>query len=582
MHKRSLAVAIVVAMLATGAASAADSPSAALGLADPSLANLVIAETPDTAKFIAEDAKAVGGPLRYGVAAELEAVTFANGHASHGEVLRVPGDLLLWRVPISSPGAVSLDFEFSTLALSAGSELWITEAKREVVRGPITGAELAGSTRFFSALMPGDVAFVEVLVPRREARQTRVEIGSVTHGYRGVMGVDDGLPKSGSCNVDVVCSLGDSWRDQIDSVGHYTFRRGGSSFVCTGSLIANTSGDTRPLFLTANHCLSTQTVADSVVVYWNYQSSTCRAPGSSSSGTPLDRSIATHNQSGSTLLSTNAASDFALLRLATVVPADSNPFWSGWDRSGNVPGSAISIHHPAGHEMRISQETSPLSAASYLGGSGSGTSHWRVADWDQGTTEGGSSGSGLWDGASKLLVGQLHGGYAACGNNDADWYGRLSVSWAGGGTSATRLSNHLDPTTSGATTRQGYRAGSTPPPPPPPPGGVFENTNDFAINDRSTVESPIAVSGRTGNAPAALSVSVRIIHTYISDLRVELVAANGTAFLLHNRTGGSADNIIQSYTVNASAIPANGTWRLRVSDNVRGDIGRIDSWRLTF
>lgn len=118
-------------------------------------------------------------------------------------------------------------------------------------------------------------------------------------------------------------------------------------------------------------------------------------------------------------------------------------------------------------------------------------------------------------------------------------------------------------------------AGSTAP-------SFFENLTDFAIFDNATVESPIAVSGRTGNAPSALRVNVRILHTYIGDLRVELVAPNGSVFLLHNRTGGSADNIIQSYTVNASTVPASGTWRLRVNDNANQDTGRIDSWSLQF
>jgi len=53
-------------------------------------------------------------------------------------------------------------------------------------------------------------------------------------------------------------------------------------------------------------------------------------------------------------------------------------------------------------------------------------------------------------------------------------------------------------------------------------------------------------------------------------------------YVLHNRTGGSADNIIQSYTVNLSSEALNGTWTLRVNDNARGDVGFIDSWGLTF
>ncbi|WP_050779784.1 S8 family serine peptidase, partial [Streptomyces sp. C] len=116
----------------------------------------------------------------------------------------------------------------------------------------------------------------------------------------------------------------------------------------------------------------------------------------------------------------------------------------------------------------------------------------------------------------------------------------------------------------------------------PPAGKYFENTADFAIGDNTTVESPITVSGVTGNAPATLKVGVNIAHTYIGDLKVDLVAPDGTVYTLHNRAGGSTDNINQTYTVNASSEVANGTWKLRVNDNAGGDTGKIDSWNLTF
>ncbi|MFD3697315.1 S8 family serine peptidase [Streptomyces sp. NPDC058646] len=115
-----------------------------------------------------------------------------------------------------------------------------------------------------------------------------------------------------------------------------------------------------------------------------------------------------------------------------------------------------------------------------------------------------------------------------------------------------------------------------------PPGPRFENAADYAINDNSTVESPITVSGVSGNAPAALSVPVDIKHTYTGDLKVDLVAPDGTVYVLHNRAGGSTDNIIRTFTVNASSETANGVWKLRVNDNANVDTGKIDSWALQF
>jgi len=110
----------------------------------------------------------------------------------------------------------------------------------------------------------------------------------------------------------------------------------------------------------------------------------------------------------------------------------------------------------------------------------------------------------------------------------------------------------------------------------------WENQTDFTINDNATVDSPITVSGRTGNAPSTLQVGVTIYHTYKGDLKVDLVAPDGTLYNIHNRTGSSTDNVIGTFTVNASSELANGTWKLRVNDNAAGDVGRIDKWSLQF
>ncbi|MCB5170099.1 M4 family metallopeptidase [Streptomyces bambusae] len=110
---------------------------------------------------------------------------------------------------------------------------------------------------------------------------------------------------------------------------------------------------------------------------------------------------------------------------------------------------------------------------------------------------------------------------------------------------------------------------------------VFENTNDYTISDNATVESPITVN-RTGNASSALKVDVNIVHTYVGDLVVDLVAPDGSVYNLRNRTGGSADNIVQQFTVNASSEVAQGVWKLRVRDAASLDTGYINSWKLTF
>lgn len=111
---------------------------------------------------------------------------------------------------------------------------------------------------------------------------------------------------------------------------------------------------------------------------------------------------------------------------------------------------------------------------------------------------------------------------------------------------------------------------------------TYSNTTDVAIVDKATVTSSITVSGRAGNAPNATPVEVRIVHTYIGDLKVDLIAPDGSVYILRFRSGGSADNIYTTYSVNLPTEAINGTWKLRVNDNASGDTGYIDSWGLTF
>ncbi|MBT2368802.1 M28 family peptidase [Streptomyces sp. ISL-10] len=117
-----------------------------------------------------------------------------------------------------------------------------------------------------------------------------------------------------------------------------------------------------------------------------------------------------------------------------------------------------------------------------------------------------------------------------------------------------------------------------------PPGDFYESTADVAVPDAgAAVTSALTVSGRSGNAPAALKVGVDIKHTWRGDLVIDLVAPDGTAYRLKNSSSSdSADNVITTYTVDASSEAANGAWKLRVQDVARYDTGYIDSWRLTF
>ncbi|MEM1091575.1 MAG: PKD domain-containing protein, partial [Pseudomonadota bacterium] len=403
---------------------------------------------------------------------------------------------------ISSPGATSLDLVFSHFWLPRGVSVYVYDSSREWVRGPYTDQHNNAQNVLPMPFVPGDSLTIEVTGDPAALAHAKLKVGQVSSGYREFWKPGE-LQKSGACNVDVACPDRSTWEDQIASVGHFTFQSGGSSFVCSGQMLNTTSNDDR-IFSSANHCLSTEAEANSVVVYFNYESDQCRAPGSVSSGQAISRGGFTDTIEGTSLLSTYAPSDFTLLRLNQTPPASYNVFYSGWDHTGNGVAGVAGIHHPAGHAKRISFDFDELCKSPYLGGCDGSSTHWRIAAWDTGTTEGGSSGSGIWNN-NGLFVGQLEGGFAACSggtaqdNDQPDWYGRMDVSWTGNGTPSGRMSDWLDPTNTGAMTFNG-RSGCD------APQVQMSSTKGGVFSVGESADFSAAVSG--GQAPYTFSWDV--------------------------------------------------------------------------
>jgi hypothetical protein len=164
--------------------------------------------------------------------------------------------------------------------------------------------------------------------------------------------------------------------------------------------------------------------------------------------------------SGAVLRARASISDFCLVEItggltAGTVPATYSPYFSGWDHSGNTPTSGVGIHHPSGDIKKISFENQALISTTF--GACPPNSHWGVTTWDSGVTEGGSSGSPLYD-QNHRIIGQLHGGASACGAaNLSDEYGKFSVSWNPAGSNTTnQLKAWLDPNNSGAEFINGF------------------------------------------------------------------------------------------------------------------------------
>jgi hypothetical protein len=398
----------------------------------------------DVAQVSAEDAEreAAGLPPRFAIP---NATLLNTGNSGTWEQL--DDQTSVWRLVIASPGATSLNLGFGRFRMPTRARLMIYASDLSEIIRSFNHRDNAAHGELWTPVIRSEEIVVELTIANRDLNELVLDLTQVNVGYRG-FGTPSPIAMSGSCNVDVVCPEGDPWALEIKSVA--VISTGGSTF-CSGFMVNNTALDLKPYFMTADHCGIYSGNAASLVTYWNYENSWCRPPFSPESGGSGDGLLNQFN-SGSYWRASYGPSDMTLVEL----DSDPDPAWdvayAGWDRSANDPVMAIAIHHPNTDEKRISFEYDPTTTTSYLSSAvpGNGT-HIRVEDWDVGTTEGGSSGSPLFD-QNHRVTGQLHGGYASCSSQTADWYGRFSVSWNGGGSSSSRLSDWLDPGNSGAMT----------------------------------------------------------------------------------------------------------------------------------
>lgn len=235
------------------------------------------------------------------------------------------------------------------------------------------------------------------------------------------------INESDSCNLDAVCDA--SYATQRNAVARMLFTSGGNTYACTGTLLNDAQSSGTPYFLSANHCISTQTAASTLQTDWFYQSSGCNTRALS------DRTTKLYN--GATLLHASSSTDVSFMRLNDAAPAGA--YFAGWDASGTALANRtpiVGLHHPAGDMLKISKgEVSGQTSCASTGGNQFGctgnTGNFYMVTWSSGTTQGGSSGSALFSNDGRYVVGTLYGGSASCTNTGAlDMYGRFDVSYS--------------------------------------------------------------------------------------------------------------------------------------------------------
>ena len=360
----------------------------------------------------------------------------------------------VWTLAIQAEEAKGISLYYDNFWIPSGGELYIYNPSQSQKIGPFTSKNNPASGVYATEIIYGDILILEYFQPNITNNKLNLSINKFVYAYRDIIsGQLGGYNSSEDCQVNANCSEGNSWENQKKSVCRIQIGSGWNVGLCTGALINNTLNDCTPYVLSADHCFDGGDISENdlnqTIFYFNYYSDSCQnlIPNNYNSITGCSY---VSNSGGEGIV---GDSDFFLVELNS--NPDFDPYFSGWDRSNISASNGVSIHHPSGDVMKISTFTNGLSSTSGLGFGFDNTTHWQV-QWSQtdnghGVTEGGSSGSPIYN-QNSLLVGVLTGGSSYCdATNQTDIYGKLWHGWDQMGNSNTeQLKPWLDPTNFGS------------------------------------------------------------------------------------------------------------------------------------
>lgn len=363
----------------------------------------------------------------------------------------------LWTLHLRCKGAQALTMYYDRFFLPEGSDLFIYSPGGKEVAGAFTPVNNTGNNSFATRLISGEESVLEYFEPYGCNSKAEISISGILYAYRSVevpeLKNGDDYGGSGSCEVNINCTEGDSWKDQKQGIARVLTRIGSSAFWCSGSLLNNTQQDFSPVFITASHCalneynamVATTSDLQQWIFYFNYESAGCPDPLSEPARQTIVGAVklaSSYDRSTGEL-----GSDFFLVRLNNNLPAGYNAFYNGWDCSNTPSSSGVCIHHPQGDIKKISTYTRSLVSASW---ETEPDTHWETF-WTEttngwGVTEGGSSGSPLFN-PGGLVIGTLTGGGSYCSSPElSDYFGKLSYGWQSNGTAdSNQLRPWLDP-----------------------------------------------------------------------------------------------------------------------------------------
>lgn len=387
-----------------------------------------------------------------GATQALEINTVSHGHW----IIDEKAGAKIWVLDLSITDAQEVALYFSRFQPGKEGRLFVISTSSDRIWGAFTEANYSIDRPFAVGMLPAERLILQ-FETALNATDYDLQLSEV--GLIKTIDAAKGFGTSGACEVNINCSEGAAWQRQKRGVARVVVKQGNGLYYCSGSLINNTQNDGSPFFLTANHCGENATETDYAqwIFAFNYESPDCVKPASD----PAAQSMTGAHLRSRAITGTENGSDFKLLQLLQNVPETYNPYYNGWSRKNVSSASGVGIHHPDGDIKKISTYTAAAVSSDYgFNGSNLQGKYWRVG-WaattnGHGVTEGGSSGSPLFD-ANGLIVGMLTGGTSSCNNTDGlDFYGKLSYAWSSNGSEAIhQLAPWLDPNNTGVETLRG-------------------------------------------------------------------------------------------------------------------------------
>lgn len=337
----------------------------------------------------------------------------------------------VWRLGISSTGALSLNILFTRYKLPEGARLFLYNPDQTQVLGAFNHLNNSELELLPVAPVRGDKLIIEYQEPAQATFPAELEIGEVNHGYRDFKSYEPQPDQTALACIPAIACLQDT-TDQYDKISRsVVLLTINGNVACSGVLLNNTENNGKPYLLTASHCLNGQftvlnpdygKIAGSIVCFFNYNSPLCK---------PVMKGTEEMSVSSAWCRAVNEQTDMALLELISTPPVYYQPYYAGWNAADQGETPYIGIHHPAGSTKRFNLLEHNVSLVNYFLPSTidfGAKFHWKVDRWTLGCTAGGSSGSPLFD-ARQRVVGALTGGYSECEKPIEDYYFALCKSW---------------------------------------------------------------------------------------------------------------------------------------------------------